>query len=162
MRRRRVHVFLVVAVATLALPSLALADYGLTLRQRSAQPGEIVTVWGNACGSGRTPRLGMPIYLAPSTAQIAATVFVPHPPGPPYRLLGRMRCTDTFHAWRDGGFWNGTLRFRVPEVRPGRYQLVIYCQVCQRGAGGNLVANNWYFDGSRRQALNAVEITRAR
>jgi hypothetical protein len=153
---------LVVAVATLALPSLALADYGLTLRQRSAQPREIVTVWGNACGSGRTPRLGMPIYLAPSTAQIAATVFVPHPPGPPYRLLGRMRCTDTFHAWRDGGFWNGTLRFRVPEVRPGRYQFVIYCQVCQRGAGGNLVANNWYFDGSRRQALNAVEITRAR
>jgi hypothetical protein len=72
-----------------------------------------------------------------------------------------MLCTNTFHPWGDGGFWNATLRFRVPQVRPGRYQLVIYCHVCQRGVGGNLVANNWYFDGSRRQALDAVEITRA-
>jgi hypothetical protein len=134
----------------------------LTLRQRTAQPRDAITVWGNACGSGRETPIGMPIYLAPSAVQVAATVFAPRPPGPPYRLLGRMRCTNTFHAWGDGGFWNATLRFRVPQVQPGRYQLVIYCQVCHHGTGANLVANNWYFDGKRRTTLSAFSITRCR
>ncbi len=49
-----------------------------------------------------------------------------------------------------------------PAFSAGRYQLLIYCEVCHRGPGGNLVANNWYFDGKRRTELNAFNITRAR
>jgi hypothetical protein len=104
----------------------------------------------------------MPIYLVPSATQVSAIVFAPRQPGSPYRLLGQMRCTNTDHPWGDGAFWTATLRFRVPQVRPGRYQLIIYCDVCHRGPGANLVANNWYFDGKRRTELNAFNITRAR
>ena len=156
--RGRLLVLSAVVAVSLAIPAITLADYGLTLRHQTVQSRETVTVFGNACSSSRASSVGMPIYLVPSAVQNSATLFAPRPPASPYRRLGRMRCTSTPHPWGDGGFWDATLRFRVPAVRPGRYQLVIYCDVCHHGRGGNLIVNDWYFNGRRRTALDALTI----
>jgi hypothetical protein len=122
-----------------------------------------MTIWSNACRHSPRFHLGMRVYLVADRHQPAATVFRPRPPdGRPYHFLGRFRCThtDTPQAWGDGGYWTATLTFVVPNVSRGRYQLVVYCPPCHKGRGGNLVANNWYFDGRRRHQLQALVVNR--
>lgn len=154
----------VVAVALVALVAApaALADYGTTVRKTRVQPGERMTVWGNGCGSSKLFHLGMRIYLVAERYQWA-TIYKPRPPsGLPYHFLGRFRCTHTDRPqpWGQGRYWTATLTFRVPTVSPGRYQLVFYCAPCHKGPGGTLVKNNTYFDGERRQGLDALVVTR--
>jgi hypothetical protein len=149
-------------VALVVSPA-ALADYAMTVRKTHVKPHERMTIWGNGCRGGTHFHLGMRVYLVASRHQPAYTVFKPRPPdGPPYHFLGRFRCTHTGapQPWGDGGHWTGTVMFRVPRVTPGPYQLVLYCPPCHKGPGGNLVANNWYFDGQRRHQLNALVVIR--
>lgn len=151
-----------VALVALVVPPAALADYGMTVRKTHVQPGERMTIWGNGCRGGKRFHLGMRVYLVAERHQWA-TVYKPRPPdGPPYHFLGRFRCTHTHppQPWGDGGYWTGTVTFRVPRVRPGRYQLVLYCAPCHKGPGGELVLTNTYFDGKRRQGLDALVVTR--
>jgi hypothetical protein len=58
----------------------------------------------------------------------------------------------------DWSSWSGSLRFRVPHVPPGRYQLVVYCDPCHRGRGGTLVVNNWLWRRSERIRGTALRI----
>jgi hypothetical protein len=153
----------VVLLALIVAPA-ALADYALTVRRTQAHPGERMTIWGNGCRGGTRFHLGMRVYLVAARYQSRyADVVKPRPPdGPPYHFLGRFRCTHTHtpQPWGDGGYWTGTVSFRVPGVALGRYQLVLYCDPCHKGPGGTLVLNNWYFDGKRRQTLRALTVTR--
>jgi hypothetical protein len=152
----------VVVVAALVVVPPALADYAMTVRKTHVQQGERMTIWGNGCHHSTRSSLGMPVYLVPERHQ-RTTVYKPRPPsGPPYRFLGRFRCTHTHlpQPWGDGGYWTSTVKFRLPRVTPGRYQLVLYCASCHKGLGGNLVLNNWYFDGKRRYGLDALMVAR--
>jgi hypothetical protein len=151
------------ALLVLATPSVALADYAMTVRKTHVQPGERVTIWGNACRHSPRFHLGMRVYLVAARHLPARIVFRRRPPDePPFYFLGRFRCTHTAdpQPWGDGGYWTATVTFHVPSVSPGRYQLVLYCPPCRKGPGGNLVENNWYFDGRRRHALEALVVTR--
>lgn len=164
-----VHVYVVIrravaaALVALVVSPVALADYGMTVRKTQVQPHERMTIWGNGCRGGTRFHLGMRVYLVAARYQPPFAVFKPRPPGgPPYHFLGRFRCThtDAPQPWGDGGYWTGTVTFRVPRVSPDRYRLVLYCPPCHKGPGGNLVANNWYFDGHRRHQLKALVVIR--
>jgi hypothetical protein len=153
-------VFVAPVLLALVLPASAVGDDGLILRQAVVRPGEVVRVWG-ACGR--------PIYLISESFAKRSFLYyfsqpAARPPGKrPFRLLGRTVCT-----WRDhyvGDFpngdwssWSGYLRFRVPGVRPGRYQLVVYCAPCRHGPGGSLIINNWLWKGSRRIGPSGLAI----
>ena len=133
-----------VALAALVVSPVALADYAITVRKTLVQPHEWMTIWGNGCRHSPRLHLGMRVYLVSARYQGPYAVFKPRPPNrPPYHFLGRFRCThtDVPQPWGDGGYWTGTLTFRVPSVPPGRFHLVIYCPPCHKGPGGNLVAN---------------------
>jgi hypothetical protein len=150
-----------VALLAVVVPPAALADSGMTVRKTQVRPGERMTAWGNLCFDG-TGLYGMRVYLVAERHQWA-TVYSPRAPSaPPYHFLGRFRCTHTDRPqpFGDGGHWTGTLTFRVPPVTPGRYELVFYCAVCHRGPGGKLVINNRYFEGKRRNSLDALIVTR--
>jgi hypothetical protein len=146
MTRKTALAFVAAALIALSLSSVAAADVGLILRRATAHPGAAMTVWGGCYE---------PIYLVPESF---ARVTLPeaHPPTrQPYRLLGRTSCTRRMHyvgsyPAGDWASWSGLLRFRVPRVLPGRYQLVVYCASCRRGPGGTLVVNNWLWRGSKR------------
>jgi hypothetical protein len=149
-------------LVALVLPPAALADYGIAVRKTQVQPGERMTIWGNGCRDSTRFHLGMRVYLV-ATRHQWATVVKPRPPvEPPYHFLGRFRCThtDSPQPFGDGGYWTASLTFRVPDVTPGRYQLVIYCPPCHQGPGGKLVINNRYIDGKRRPTLSALVVTR--
>jgi hypothetical protein len=161
---RRALVGLVLApLLALALASVAAADVGLIVRRASAPPGTLMTVWGGC---------RLPVYLVPQSiarrwglSWFALPVARP-PTGRPFRLLGRTSCTGRMHYvgdYPDGDWssWSGRLRFRVPRVRPGRYELVVYCASCRRGSGGTLVVNNWLWRGSKRVGPAALTISRA-
>jgi hypothetical protein len=159
-RMRRVAFFLAVLLGLL-VPGSAAGDEGLILRRATARPGEIMTVWGS-CGR-------KPIYLvSESYARRSLLIYfsrlAPRPPsGPPFRFLGRTVCTRQDHYvgdFPDGDWssWSGYLGFHVPPVRPGRYQLVVYCAPCRHGPGGSLVMNNWLWRGSRRVGPTGLTI----
>jgi hypothetical protein len=141
----------------------AFADVGLILRQASAHPGETMTVWGG-CGE--------PVYLvSDSFARRRLLVIsppVPRPPhAPPFRLLGRTVCTGRYHYvgdFPDGDWssWTGYLRFRVPHVRPGLYQLVVFCDTCRRGRAGSLIVSSWLWRGHRRIGATGLRVVPSR
>jgi hypothetical protein len=148
-----------VFVALVVVPA-ALADYGMVVRKTHVRPGELMTIWGNGCRHPRF-RLGMRVYLVAYSRVSRTTIYMRYPPdGPPFHFLGRFWCT---HVTRPqplpgGGYWTGTLRFRLPRVSPGRYQLFLYCLPCRKGPGGNLIANNYYLDGKRRYGLHSLRV----
>lgn len=154
-------IVVVVLVALVVVPT-ALADYGMVVRKTHVRPGEQMTIWGNGCPRLGF-RLGMRVYLVAYSQVSRTRIYMRHPPDrPPFHFLGRFRCT---HVNRPqplpgGGHWTGTLRFRVPCVSPGRYQLFLYCAQCRKGPGGNLIANNYYLDGKRRYGLVALTVAR--
>jgi hypothetical protein len=152
----------IAAFGVLVAPSVALADYGLTVRKTQVQPGERMTIWGNTCFHNPRFHLGMRIYLVAARHLPATIAYRRRPPvGPPYHFLGRLRCTHTARPqpWGDGGYWTGTLAVRVPSVPRGRYRLVFYCAPCHKGPGGNVVDTTFYFDGRRRQGLDALVVS---
>jgi hypothetical protein len=144
--------FVVATLLLLTSPASASADVGLILRRSVVRTGEVMTIWGGC----RDPIFLVPEAFAKRVGLSSFSLPAARPPtSPPYRLLGRTRCTGRIHYvgdFPDGDWssWSGYLRFRVPRVRPGRYELVVYCASCRRGPGGSLVSNNWLWRGSKR------------
>jgi hypothetical protein len=152
-------VFVVAALIALTLAAVSAADVGLILRRAIVQPGTVMTVWGGC---------RQPVYLVPESFARRRGFYyyslpVARPPTTrPFRLLGPTVCTGRVHYvgnYPDGDWssWSGLLQFRVPRVRPGRYQLVVYCASCRSGPGGTLIVNNWLWRGSRR--IGPIELT---
>jgi hypothetical protein len=127
-RRRGVRTLTVVLsiVVCLALVGAAQADVGLTITTLSVRSGGILRGYGN--GSG------MPVYLVPESR--APRPFRCHgngycaprsrrPPGKgrPYVLLGHLRRTRSDYVRQ-------RFAFRVPAIRPGWYQVVLWCRSC--------------------------------
>jgi hypothetical protein len=159
--KHRLAVLAGVALVGAAWVSLAAADVGLILRKAVMSVGDPMTVWGSC--------YRMPVYLVKNAYAKRARIYedTPAVARPPtsraFRLLGRMVCAGRMHYvghYPDGDWssWNGYLRFRVPRVAPGAYQLVVFCDPCQRGRGGTLIINNWLWRGSRRVGATALSI----
>lgn len=55
----------------------------------------------------------------------------------PYALLGEALAEGRV----GGGAPKYGLEFEVPDLRPGLYTYVIFCEVCNRGEGGSLIAD---------------------
>jgi hypothetical protein len=103
------------------------ADLGLTVTTLNIHRGGNLRGYGNASG--------MPVYLVPEsraprpfrcrdgTAYCAPRSW--HPPGKPYVLLGYLRRTHPLYLRR-------RFAFRVPNISPGRYQVVFWCKSCGR------------------------------
>jgi hypothetical protein len=151
-RRLRIVGFIALVIAVLGLTPSAAGDAGLILRKAVVRPGERMTVWGGC---------RVPIYLV--THEVARRQWfyffsVPSrrpPKTKPFRFLGRTTCTGRHHYvgdYPDGDFasWSGYLHFRVPRVRPGRYELVLWCSECRPGPPGSLIVNNWLWRGDTR------------
>ena len=125
----RAFAFAAALAAALMLAAAAQADVGLTLTTLSVRSGGLLRGHGNA--------VGMPVYLVPE--RLAPRPHSCHggtafcrprswkPPGKPYVFLGRMPGRFGRHTVRDVRF-----AFRVPSVRPGRYQVVFWCRPCGR------------------------------
>ena len=123
----RAFAALFLVALSLAATETARADLGLTITTLRVHSGGMLRGYGNASG--------MPVYLVPESR--APRPFRCHgggdyctprsrrPPRGPYRLLGYLRRTKTL--WLRQRF-----AFRVPRVRPGRYQVVFWCKPCGR------------------------------
>jgi hypothetical protein len=123
---RALAVPFLLAISFVAIEA-APADLGLTITTLRVHTGGILRGYGNASG--------MPVYLAPESR--APRPFRCHggkdycaprskrPPRRPYRLLGYLRRTKTL--WVRQRF-----AFRLPNVSPGRYQVVFWCKPCGR------------------------------
>ena len=160
----RIATGLAVAFAlALAWPAAARSDIGLIVRKAVVRPGETMTVWGGC---------GYPVYLVPEAhlrrlgTYHALTMSVPvagPPRRPPFLRLGVPICTGRVHFvgdFPDGDWssWSAYFRFRVPKLRPGRYQLAVYCAPCRRGRGGTLGVANYLWRGSKRIGLTALTV----
>jgi hypothetical protein len=62
------------------------------------------------------------------------------PRRPPFTPLGeaRPRTDEDGRNFRDNPRY--LLRFSIPDLRPGIYAFVIYCETCLRGKSGSLIA----------------------
>jgi hypothetical protein len=118
---------LVAAIGTcLVAARAAEADVGLTITTLNVHIGGTLRGYGNASG--------MPVYLVPESQAPrpvlchGGTGLCPprswQPPGKPYVRLGSLRSTPNYERQR--------FAFRVPNVAPGRYQVVFWCQPCGR------------------------------
>ena len=164
--RARLVVFLAAIVGLLVQPLAAAADVGLIVRQSNVRPGQSMTVWGGCT---------YPVYLVPEpflarTRQYHALTTSTAVPGPPkrlpFRFLGRPICTNRTHfvgeyPGGDWSSWTAYLRVRLPSLRPGRYQLAVYCASCLRGPGGSLIVRNYLWRGSERVGLTALTVQAA-
>jgi len=125
----------VVLVALAAVPS-ARADITVRLDHSSARAGDVVRATTVEC-------CYLSLYLVPERLVPPegpcqptghAAICAPSSLGPPHRRnwtwLGR------FFPHRRN------LWFRVPRVRPGAYQAVVYCPPCYKGPRGSLIAGD--------------------
>ena len=138
--------------------SVAHADVGvISVRPAIVRPGQLVQVRAGAYKALPTP---MPLYLVPRRRVprehpcgprradgtpwgFCPAVFARPPRAWPFVFVGRL----DFRRARDPG--NGvvpqpsrvSLRFRVPRVHAGVYELVIYCDACAPGSRGSLITN---------------------
>lgn len=138
-RMLRLRVLLVLAaLAVVVLPSSAEADIGVvSVRPTVGEPGDIVSLrihcGGCPRGENKLPVSLVPAAHAPRPTQCRDNAFcrpaareAPHQP--PFRFLGLTAA-------------NSRLRFAVPDLRPGRYAFVIYCDPCYRGPAGSLIVD---------------------
>jgi hypothetical protein len=58
----------------------------------------------------------------------------------PFTYLGEAVPPPGGNNPEDGGMPRYLLRFEVPDLRPGPYTFVIYCDVCLQGRGGALIS----------------------
>jgi hypothetical protein len=140
-----------VALAAALLPPSAAADIGVyTVRPAVAEPRETVRL-RIACGGCPRGGLRLPVSLVPvesaprprpcrENALCRPTARRP-PRDPPFRFLGR--------TGKDS-----RLRFAAPDLGPGRYAFVIYCEPCSRGSTASLIA-----DADDPRALLRIEGT---
>jgi hypothetical protein len=150
----RIHglVLLAVALGALVLTAPTAADEGLIVRRAVVWQAEVMTVWG---GCNR------PIYLVPDSFAknplllLRASRRGRPPTGPSYHFLGRTKCTGRLHYigdYPDGDWssWSGYLRFRLPQVRPGRYRLIFYFCLPWRCPNGRFLVGSSHWRGSKR------------
>jgi hypothetical protein len=161
-----VAVALALAALSVLLVAPAPGDVGVEQASRhAARPGEPValTLGCGFCfppckgapghrngpcmlGTKREPPTAFPISLVP-----VEKAPEPHPCGPnalcspvaqappahgAYTYLGEALAEGR----KKGGAPRYGLDFTVPDLRPGVYAYVIYCDVCNRGRGGSLIA----------------------
>jgi hypothetical protein len=120
----------IAATATAAVAaSVAAADIVIiAVRPPAARAGQVVRVEAGAYKAFAHP---MPLYLVP-VARVPKRSRFPAPPrGYPFTRVGSL---DFSRHPR-----HVTMRFRVPRLPRGRYELVIYCDPCRRGPGGTLI-----------------------
>ena len=121
-------------LGALALSASAAADIGLvSIDRTSGRPGErVVARFGGY--DRQWPRL--PVYLvpAPRNPQIPACCEARvrrAPRGGKFAFLGRIHYGAPQH---------GRFAFRVPKLRPGTYDFVVYCAPCYKGPDGSLIS----------------------
>jgi hypothetical protein len=140
------------ALGVLALPSSSAADEGLIVRREVVRHGALMTVWGGC----RRPIYLVPESFAKNPLRLLRASRRGRPPaGPSYRFLGRTRCTGRLHyigdfPEGDWSSWSGYLRFRVPPVRPGRYQLIFHLCLPWRCPKGRFLVGSTLWRGSER------------
>jgi hypothetical protein len=119
MRDRPVPFVVAVIVAALAAVLAPVADGAVFARllRTEAHVGDVV-----------------PLYLVSAAATSAFTTTRGAP-----RRLPYIRLRDT--RWGRPGSAKGTIRFRVPKLKSGRYRLVIYCESCTGGALGSVIGS---------------------
>ncbi len=118
--------FLLVVLVVLALPAPASAKLSLEFDRATARPGDRVYLrFGDYFTSAENV---VNVYLV--HAPILGDVITPthgggvRRLGPPPRLSGVYKVGRTLSG-------NPGLRFRLPNVRAGRYAAVIWCSTCQ-------------------------------
>jgi hypothetical protein len=143
--------------AGLCVAAPAHADVGIETTSRAAgTPGDAVTVTVGcgacmAIGAPRSPG-SFPVSLVP-----LAKAPKPHPCGPrtlcspetlrppsrsPYSFLGQATPLQGSRS-SDGKVSRYRLRFEVPDLRPGVYTYVVFCDMCADGEAGSLIANRY-------------------
>ena len=106
----------------------AQADVGIRITTEETRVGGLIRGWANGSAAS--------LYLVPESAARRpypcrggfCTPRVRRVPQPPYVFLGRLRRTRSH-------FVRQRFAFRVPRVRPGRYQVAMWCRPC----GGSLI-----------------------
>lgn len=93
----------------------------------SAPPGTVVSVTAKGAGPAEVSGDNLALYLAPSQ-RVADAVSGPGPPKHP--LL------EPFGRLSLGSADEATGRIRVPNVAPGRYVTVVYCEGCDAHEDG--------------------------
>lgn len=141
--------------AGLLVAGPAHADVGIETTSRSAgAPGNAitVTVGCGAClaiGSPRSPGSFpvslVPLEKAPKPHRCGPRTFCSpetlRPPSRfPYSFLGRATPLRDGPRGSDGRVSRYRLRFEVPDLRPGIYTYVVFCDMCTDGEGGSLIA----------------------
>jgi hypothetical protein len=145
-RIQRPVVFTLVLAAAMLTAQAALGAVILQKASRSsARPGATVRVTAGGY-LGDRPWPAMPVVFvrvdqAPHPAACENPFACPAMVEPsalhraPYVFLGRIR------HWRLRGIdaATGDLTFRVPAVKPGVYQLLLFCDRCVTGTSGSLI-----------------------
>lgn len=137
------------------------ADVGIeSVSPRAGQPGQdvVLTVGCGACRSAvivngpAHPPADFPIFLVPlaqapragpcpgGSSGLCTPFSVGPPAGDRFVPLGRAKPTFRERDLARTPMPRYRLRFRIPEVGPGSYALVIYCASCYRGPRGSLIA----------------------
>jgi hypothetical protein len=132
MRDRPAPLLVAVIVAALAAV-FAAAAYGAVfarLLRTDAHVGELVPAEVDAWTAMHHP----PLYLVSAAASSEFTTTRGAPRRLPYIRLRDIR-------WGRSGSAKGTIRFRVPKVKSGRYRLVIYCESCTAGLLGSVIGS---------------------
>ncbi len=128
----------IAAAIALSAASSAAAVVGVwAIAPSQARPGDII----RARTDPHSDTNRWPVYVVPTgyICELRERPLAPcvrpsvgPPRGRPYTRIRRMR-SDTRGDTR--------LSFRLPRVRPGRYRIVVYCEPCGQGPGGNLIAS---------------------
>ena len=143
-------------VVFLALGVVASATAGPFVGQASksrARPGDIVKV---QAGAGLRFYALLPLYLVrrdlaprakPCTFNGQDAFCAAEEPSPPHGgIYHRIGTVNVRHQNVS------TITYRVPNLRPGVYAYVMYCEPCNAGAGGSVIA----FDQGTRGTLTVL------
>jgi hypothetical protein len=121
-----------IAVAIVLVPSAtAMASLFVVLDPEEGAPGIVVTGRTGGTRAFGQQSAGLPAFLVPSAVVPGLEDTVPDEAAltanPGLTPVGQLEVDP------EG---NGSIRFRVPEVRPGTYQLFLLCESCARFSAG--------------------------
>ena len=130
--------FVALVAAVLCWPAAARADVGVYPLMKVVPVGGVIVGWGD--GSGLAVYL-VPARLGPRRHRCHGNAICeptsPHPPGRPFRFLGRLRRTTSLYARQ-------SFSFPVPAgLSPGAYRMYLYCPRC----GGSLIQSGQRLEG---------------
>lgn len=130
MLNRRLLPALVLAIFVAVWAGAADAAVFARLIWATAHVGDYVPAEVDAWTATHHP----PLYLVSAVASTDFTTTRGAPRGLPYIRLRRIE-------WSGSGTSCVTIRFRVPNVKQGRYRLVIYCESCTSGPWGSVIGS---------------------